>query len=539
MTITSFKFLLFVGALVVIYYAIPNKYKKFQWVVLLIANYIFYLSSGIPQIAFIISSTAITYISTIYIQKLRDDNKKRIAEKGDGITKEEKKAFKKDLTTKIKRVQYATVILHLLILAVVKYLNVTLSNVGSVLSLVGADVTMPHIDMIVPLGISFYTFASIGYIIDIGRGRYAPERNPFKVALFVSFFPCIIQGPINRFSEAGVQMFEEHHFDYDRFVKGSELILWGFFKKLVISDRAVLVVSTILDKTGYVNYSGSHFLLAATFYFIQIYTDFSGGIDISRGVAEILGIDLPLNFERPLFSKSVQEYWQRWHISLGAWMRDYVFYPIMLSKFVSKISVKLNKKYGRMAAKNATSFITTFTVFFLMAIWHGATFQYILYGFYNATVVASGVALVPVFDKMKKRLHIDDTKFSYSVFCMFRVFCLTGVSRLITHCPSLGALKFAIKSIFTNFNMNALLGLDGKFFELGLDSKNMGVLFFSLIILATVSILQENGMHIRETLNKQNIAFRWLLLIALFVIVLVFGHYGPGYDASSFIYQAY
>ena len=539
MTITSYQFLIFCGILVVLYFAMPNKWKKFQWVLLLIANYTFYLINGIPQVAFIITSTAVTYGATMLMQKFRLDNKKRIAEMGDAVTREDKKAFKKEVAGKIKKVQYITVILHLLTLAVVKYLNVTLGNIGSIISLFGKDVSMPTFSIIVPLGISFYTFASIGYIIDIARGKYEPEKNPLKVALFVSFFPCIVQGPINRFSEAGIQMFEEHHFDYDRFVKGAELMLWGFFKKLVIADRAVLVVNTVMDKTDYVNFSGSQFIFAILLYFVQIYGDFSGGIDITRGISEILGIDLPLNFERPLFATSVQEYWNRWHMTLGTWMRDYVFYPIMLSKRISSLSGKLNKKHGKTTAKNVTSFITTFIVFFLMGIWHGASFQYIIYGVYNAIVVAGGVALIPACNKLKDFLHIDGSKFSYKLFCMFRVLCLTSISRLIVHTPSLEALGFAIKSIFTNFNINFLFGLDGDYFELGLDAKNMFVLFLAIIILATVSILQENGMHIRDTLNKQNLAFKWFILIALFVIVLIFGKYGPGYSASSFIYQAY
>ncbi len=537
MTFTSFNFLLFVGILMILYYAIPNKLKKYQWVLLLIANYFFYFTTGVPQIAFIVSSTCVTYCSTMIMSKMRSKGR-ALAQSDPNFTREQKREIKKAAGAKIKRVQVITILLHLGVLAAVKYLNVTLSNIGSLINIFKPGVEMPRLSMIVPLGISFYTFASIGYILDIAHGKYEPERNPFKVALFVSYFPNIVQGPICRFDDVGVQLTKEHHFDYDRFISGAELILWGFFKKLVIADRAYPLVKTIFS-ADYAQYSGSQFVFASCIYFFQIYADFSGGIDIARGVSQILGTDLPLNFARPMFAVSVQDYWRRWHITLGAWMRDYVFYAVMLSKPVSGLSKKFKKRFGKFAGKMVPSVITPFVVFFLMGIWHGATFNYILYGLYNAFVVSAATGFEPLFNKMKKGLRVNDKVFSYKIFCMARVFALTSFSRMIVKAPDLHALKFMIKSIITNFNPNFLLGLDGQFFALGIDAKNYLVLFIALLIFGTVSVLQENGMDVRKRLNEQNIAFRWILLIALFIIVLIFGKYGKGFDATGFIYQAY
>ncbi len=226
-------------------------------------------------------------------------------------------------------------------------------------------------------------------------------------------------------------------------------------------------------------------------------------------------------------------------MTLGGWMRDYVFYPVMLSKPVLKLSQKFSKRFGKFAGKMVPSVITPAVVFFLMGIWHGATFQYLAYAVYYATVTSSSVAFEGVFKKIKQVLHINDQAFSYKVFCMLRVFALTSVSRIIVKAPRFRAIPFIFNSFFTNFNANFLFNLDGNLFKMGLDAKNMLILFLAILILATVSILQENGIHIRESLNKQNIVFRWFILIALFVIVLIFGQYGQGYDASSFIYQAY
>lgn len=537
MTFTSYQFLIFVGVLMVLYFIIPNKFKKYQWVLLLIANYVFYLSTGVPQILFIVSSTAVTYGSTMLMQRIRNKNRALVSASED-ITKEEKRELKKQAGKKIKRVQVATILLHLGVLAAVKYLNVSIENVNSILSACNVATQFQTVSLLVPLGISFYTFASIGYVLDVARGKYEPEKNFFKVALFVSYFPTIVQGPISRFDDVGKQLIAEHHFDYDRFVKGAELMLWGFFKKLVIADRAAIVVTTVFS-ANYEQYSGSQFLFAIVVYFFQIYGDFSGGIDIARGVSQILGTDLPLNFARPLFATSLQDFWRRWHISLGQFMRDYVFYAVMLSKPVSSLSKKFTKRFGKFAGKMVPSVITPFVVFFLMGIWHGATFQYLLYGLYNAFMVAAATGFDPLFKKLKKLLKINDQVFSYKVFCMARVFCITTVFRFLLKAPTIAAFGFIFKQLFTNFDWNFAFGLDGNYFSLGLDAKNTFVLFIAILILAVVSILQENGMDVRERLNKQNIAFRWILLIALFVIVLIFGKYGVGYSAASFLYQAY
>lgn len=538
MTYTSDDFLLFLGLTVFLYYLIPKKFKKYQWVVLLIASYAFYLSTGIAQVIFIVASTIITYVSTILMQKIRIKNKEQIAALPETITKEEKKAVKNKLSKKIKRVQVTTILLHLGLLGVVKYLNDLFADFNSVATMFKWNVNLPFVNMIVPLGISFFTFASIGYVIDIGRGKYEPEKNILKVGLFVSFFPSIVQGPINRFDDVGTQLFEEHPFDYDRFVKGAELMLWGFFKKLVIADRAMNIVTTVFSE-NYADYNGTQFLFAVTIYFVQIYTDFSGGIDVARGAAELFGIVLPENFRQPLFATSMADFWTRWHISLTMWMREYVFYPVMLSKPVLALSKKANKRFGKFAGKLVPSTITPFVVFFLMGIWHGADAPHILYGIYNAFAVAAAVALDPINTKIKQFFKVNTEVFSYKVFCMIRVFIIGSGSRLIVKAPSITALKYMVKQIFTTIDLNFIFGITDEWYTLGLDIKNMIVMVFGLVILSIVSILRETGMDVRESLNKQNLVFRWAMLISLFLIVLIFGEYGPGYDASAFIYQAY
>ena len=536
MAYTSFGFLGFLVLVAAVYYLVP---KRFQWAVLLAASYAFYLFSGVAQIAFIIGTTLITFLAGRLMQTIRDNYKSDLAKLPKDAPKEKKQELKKIVNNKIRRVQFGSVILDLLILVVVKYLNFALQNINSIFNLFHYDAKLPLINIIVPLGISFYTFMSMGYLIDVGRGRYEAEKHLGKFALFVSFFPSIVQGPISRYDDVGKQLGQEHSFDYNNFKYGAQLMLWGFFKKMVIADRAFPAVSTVFSAKEYLQYNGSIYFFGMLMYALQIYCDFSGGIDIARGAAQMLGINLPQNFERPYFSMSVAEYWRRWHITLGAWMREYVFFPVMLSKPVTKISKFFRQKGKKQIAKLVPSVITPFIVFFLIGVWHGASWKYVAFGLYNATIVASSVALAPVFKKLIEKLKINTETFSWKLFCIVRTFLVLGISKILVKAPDLTAALHMIKSIFTQVDLDFIFGFDGRIFELGIDQKNMFVLFVAVLVLLLVSVLQENGMKIRETIAKQNIVFRWGIYLIALIVVLVFGIYGPMYNAADFIYQAY
>lgn len=535
MAYTSISFLAFLSVVLLAYYIVP---KRFQWAVLLIASYVFYLFSGIPQVIFILGTTIVTYLSALWMQKKRDAYKAKLAELGKDITREKKQELKKQVGNEIRKVQFVSVIAVLLVLVIVKYSNFVIRNVNTIFTLFKYDVSVPFVNIIVPLGISFYSFQAMGYLIDVGRGRYEAERHFGRLALFLSFFPTIVQGPINRYDDIGPQLHQEHKFDYDNFKFGAQLILWGFFKKMVIADRAALAVSEVFGN-NYADYNGSVYVFGTLMYALQIYCDFSGGIDITRGAAQMMGINLPQNFQRPYFSTSVAEYWRRWHITLGAWMREYIFYPVMLSKPLNKVSKHLRKTGKVHLGKILPSVVTSFVVFFLIGIWHGANWKYVAFALYNSVVVAGGVAFAPVFKKMTQKLKINTEAFSWKVFCIVRTFLLLCVAKIFARAPGLKAALHILKCIFTEIDLDFIFGLDGKIFDFGIDEKNMFVLFVAVLILFCVSILQENGMEIRKTLSKQNIAFRWFIYLAALTFVLVFGVYGPSYNAVDFIYQAY
>ena len=525
MAFTSISFLAFIAALTLVYYLIP---KRFQWCLLLLASYAFYLFSGIPQVAFLIGTTLINYFAALVMQKKRDQFRART-----DLTKEQRREEKKAVNKKIHRIQVWTVLLNLLVLGAVKYLNSTIGNLNTLFTLFRFDAQIPLMNIIVPMGISFYTFSSIAYIIDIGRGKYDAERHLGKYALYVSFFPCIIQGPINRYNDVGKQLGEPHKFSYENLTYGAQLILWGFFKKLVIADRAAMIARTTFVQNVDA-FTGTVHVIGMLAYAAQIYCDFSGGIDIARGAAQMLGIDLPQNFERPYFSTTISEYWRRWHITLGAFMRDYVFYPVMLSKFVTRLGGLARKRFGGHAGKVVPSVITSFAVFFLVGIWHGATWNYVVYAIYNAVVVAGGVALTPALQKLTEKLKIRTDVFSWKLFQILRTFMISSIAKVIAVSFSVKTGLKTIKKMFTEVTPWVLT--DGTLFKLGLDQLEMFILFCALLVLLTVSILQERGVKMRETIAKQNLVFRWALFILAIMTVILFGVYGSRYNAADFIY---
>ena len=534
MALNSLAFLAFLALVLVVYYIVP---KKFQWVVLLVASYGFYLTSGIKNVLFIIGTTVFTYLSGLWMQKIRDKQLDYIKSLGDGVTKEQKRELKKVANKKIHSIQVATALVNLGVLVVIKCHGFIFDGIDKFFTLFKWDVSDPLMNLIVPLGLSYYTFNSIGYLIDIGRGKHKAERNIGKFALFVSFFPSIVQGPLFRYCDVGVQLTQEHKLNYDNIKHGAQLILWGFFKKLVIADR-ISAISAHVFSADFVasGYNGSQVFFGVLAYSFQIYCDFSGGTDITRGAAQMMGIELPLNFERPFFATSMADFWRRWHMSLGAWMREFVFYPVMLSKPVTALSKKFRTKFGSHAGKIVPSVAAPFVVFFLIGIWHGITWQYVCNGLYNAILISSTVALTPVYTKIAKFLRINTEAFSFRLFQMLRTFTLLCISRIIVKAPSLSDAFAMIKTMFTSIDLQFLFGLNGEIFTYGVDEKNMLVLIFAIAILTVVSILQENGLKIREALDRQNLVYRWGMIIALATIVLVFGIYGPQFDASTFIY---
>ena len=528
MQLTSTAFFLFVSLVIFIYFIVK---KEFQWYILLFASYIFYFIASPKTLIYLIITTISTFLCGIVI-----DHAKNAKNTNNSSTNEDKKFLQR--LSQVKNIEIIAILIasliNLGILAYFKYYDFFLSNFRIIAKLFSANIELPLKNLLLPLGISFYTFQSLGYLIDIKRGRIRCETNIGKFALFVSFFPQIIQGPISKYSDLAKQLYEKHPFDFKLFKFGSQLMLWGYFKKIVIADRVALVVNSVFD--NYIDYDGVHILMAALLYSIQIYCDFSGGIDIFRGIAEIMEITLPENFRRPFLSLSVEEYWRRWHITLGEWVRNYIFYPLALSKNLAKLGRNLRKLIGNYLGKLVPTFIATIITFLIIGIWHGPLWKYVAFGLFHGLIIIMEITFRPIMEIILDKCRIKREVFSWRLFKASFTFLIVSIGRYFVRSVGLKQAFEMLNLTFTNFNFQSIFN---KKINLGIDDKDSLILFISIAILLFIEILQESGMEIRKKIQEQNYLFRWLLLSIFIMLILIFGIYGIGFDAKDFIYRGF
>lgn len=533
MAFVSGAFILFVAAVVLLYFLVK---REWRWTVLLVASYVFYLINSTWLVLILLAMTLYTYRIARILDRKNQESALYLAEHKTALTAEERKNYKQTAKKKNRRILVIGIVIDLLVLLFFKYTNFFSGNINSLFVLLGIDMEIPMLDLLLPIGISFYTLQAIAYMVDVYRGKFRADNNVFKFMLFMSYFPQIVQGPIARHNELTETLYEGHNFDYKRFTFGIQLALWGFMKKLVIADRIAIPVSEIFDNAG--DYSGLIVLFAVMAYGVQIYADFSGGMDIARGVSEIFGIRLTLNFEQPYCAKSIEEFWRRWHITLGAWMRDYIFYPLSLSKAFGNLSKKARNIFGNNIGKKMPSFLAMFVVYFLVGFWHGADWKYVVYGLWNGCFVMSGILLEDVYKAARDRLGIDGESFAWRLFQMIRTFMICSFGRFFPRAASLGAACAMMGSVFKNF-FNAAFLVDGTLIKLGLSNANWILLVIMIVILLLVDAAHERGVQIRETIAGQGIVFRWLIYYAALFAVIIFGVYGPAYDSTAFIYQQF
>lgn len=532
--------MVFVGITALAYFLLPL--KKNKWTVLLVASYVFYLFAGYKYVTFILFTTLSTYFIALWIERISKKSKDVLKQNKSDWDRTQKKAYKNKVKVNKRLVMALAIVLNLGILAFLKYYNFFAGSLNDFFGIFGMDFSAPALKLFLPLGISFYTFQSVGYVVDVYREKVKAERNPAKFALFVSFFPQIIQGPISFYDQLAHQLYEPHKFDFTRFKYGCELILWGFFKKLVIADRAVIAINTVVD--GYSDYNGTTLTFTVLLYALQLYADFSGGIDISRGVAQIFGIDMADNFKRPYFAKSINEYWRRWHITLGAWMKDYVFYPIAMSELFLNASKKIkNTKFGKTSvgthiAKVLPTSIASLIVFFLVGVWHGANWKYVAFGIWNGGIIMISILLKPLFEITISKLRIKEQSFGFGLFQMARTFVIVLVGYVFDVAPDFSSAMNTFKLFFADQSLSV-----GKsqILDLGLSTKDFLLIAVSMIVLLIVSIIQERHKEttVREMLDKKPFIIRYIVLLVGIIAILTFGIYGPGYDSAAFVYMQF
>ncbi|MBR1798017.1 MAG: MBOAT family protein [Clostridiales bacterium] len=528
MLFTSLPFVLFVAILVLTYYAfVPHNER---WGLLLIASLGFYFFAD-PRYLIFIFVTALT--AFIIADITEDYNAKRKAylkaNKAD-MDADVKKKYKAT-TTRVTRLLLAlSLIINLGILAYTKYINFFIENINAVR---GGE-PLSFVNVIIPMGISFYTFQTVSYSIDVARGTCKAQKNFWKFLLFVSFFPQLVQGPISRYEDLSKTLYDPKPFDFRNVSYGFIRILFGYFKKLVIADRLVIGLKTLTESPD--EYKGAFVFVVMMFYAAQLYCDFTGGIDITIGIAQMLGITVKENFDLPYFSKNIKEYWNRWHITMGTWFTDYIFFPLSVSSRMLKLSKWSRNHLGNAIGKRVTVYISCFCVWLATGIWHGAAWHFVVWGLMNFVVIMASQELEPLYERFHGRFGLK-TKGWYGAFEILRTFLLMSSLKLFDCYRDVGVTFRMFGSMFTTFNAGKLFG--GELMNLGLSGGDYLVAGLAIVIVFLISLVKFlKGTDVREWLYDRYPLFV-LSCVCLLLAVAVFGAYGAGFDASQFIYNQF
>lgn len=501
MPVTSFEYIVFTIAAALVYFVIPRKVRIY-W--LLAASLLFYGLWSIPGAILLVVSSLGTYVIGILCQG-----------NSDGAADEKNDRRRKRILT-----------LGILLLAaelfVYKYLNFVQSQVNVLLDAAKAGFRFSPVSLIMPVGISFYVFQSIGYMVDVYRGKVRPERNVARFLLFITFFPKIVQGPIERadgFLKQIGELETRSRFDYKRVAGGLILALWGFFLKLVIADRVAIFVDGVFR--NYYLFGTVELALGAIGYAIQIYCDFAGYSLIAVGVGRIFGFELIQNFDCPYFAMSTREFWRRWHISLSTWFRDYVYIPLGGSR-CSAWRKRLN----------------IMVVMLVSGIWHGAGWNFVAWGLIHGVYQVAGDLFSAPLDRLKRRLGVRTDSASYALGRMIVTALLVTLAWVFFRAESVGVALDYLRRMACRFNPWVLF--DGSLLALGLNGGELNLLVVALVMLAAVDVLGYiHGKRIDALLENQTLWFRWGVIILLFTMIWVYGQYGMGFSAANFIYQSF
>lgn len=525
MALTSIRFVLFAALVLVAYYAVP---KRAQWGILLAASVCFYCMAGLRSAGYILVTAVSTWLAARRMQTLSARLKLRLKAEPP-LSKEDKAALKRRIAARRRAILVATLVLNFGILCVFKYAAFALEQLSGLARLFGGTGFSGTLRLIVPLGISFYTFQTMGYLIDVYWKKVEAQPSFPRLLLFVSFFPQITQGPISDYAQLSAQLFTPHAYSYEAFKSGAVRMLWGFAKKLMLADLLAPWVADVF--ANYDSYAGVTVLIGAFCYSIQIYADFSGYMDIVCGLCEMLGIRLTENFERPYFSKSIAEYWRRWHISLGAWFKTYLYYPIAVAKWNQRLGKRAQKRFGKYFGQTLPASLALVAVWITTGLWHGASWAYIAWGAVNGIFIIFSLWMEPVYAAARQRLHVSDGQWLWRAFQTLRTFFLVTLIKVLPEVGGLGRGLGLWKRIFTDFtvptSLSALLPFAAKR-ELVVAGAFTAALF--------VTDLIQRRRPIRSWFSRWPWPLRLVTLAALTLAVLFYGSSG---SAGGFLYAQF
>lgn len=481
MLFNSLQFLFFLTAVLVIYYMIPN---RFRWFWILLCSYYFYMKVKPVYILLLVFISIITYFSALLIKKY-ESKKKR------------------------KYVLWTNIALSILPLLIFKYYNFISNSISDFLKDYYLSYQIPILNLSLPIGISFYIFKSISYIIDVYRGENTIETHLGRFSTYIAFFPQLLAGPIERAKRFLPQMKDDLDFNKENFANGLRLILWGFFQKVVIADNLAVLVDTIYNNPY--QYRGFTLSLATIFFSFQIYCDFSGYSDIAIGVAQLMGITTMANFDRPYFASSIQEFWRRWHISLSTWLRDYIYIPL-----------------GGSRVRYLRHYLNIIVVMLICGLWHGANWTFMIWGAIHGMYLIISLLTKELRNKFYQLLGLDKNFIIRRFFKIIITFSLISFAWIFFRANSVFEACYIIKNIFKGwgefFSFEAIGRLpfleEGRF-ETIISIISIGILLF----------LEKKGSFI-SWISKKPITLRWVFYYFLILMILICGNFGQ----KQFIY---
>lgn len=484
MLFNSIDFLFFFPIVTIAYFLIPKKLRAL-W--LLIASYYFYMSWNLKYVVLIAASTVITFISGFLMEKIKGKRGKEF-------------------------VVAVSLVSNLAVLGIFKYADFALQTLSHITSRLALGTIDRRLDLLLPVGISFYTFQALSYTIDVYKGNIRAERNIVRYALFVSFFPQLVAGPIERSGNLLCQIqqiSETKIWEFGRVRDGFLLMFWGLFQKLVIADRASILVNQVYG--NYKDYGFFELTIASVLFAFQIYCDFGGYTNIACGAARVLGFSLMQNFRQPYFAVSIKDFWRRWHISLTSWFTDYLYIPL-----------------GGNRKGIIRQYINVVIVFGISGLWHGASWHFVAWGLLHAGYQIVG----NIKNQIQKRLGRKDGiqgSFSQRLGKGIVTFVLIDFAWIFFAADHLHHVYGIFHQMLTVLQTTSI-------YEIGLDRGNWFMLCFGIAVLVTIDMIHERGGSVFHWINQQTLWFRWGLYLGLIWCIVLFGIYGVGYDSSQFIY---
>ena len=500
---TNVYFIVFLPIVIILYQITP---KKFRYITLLISSIVFFALISKWLIIWAILAIIIAYLSARFIEIKRQTTNKY---------------------STLKCIMLLGICLIIAILVGLKYTGFFVELIGNIFN---TDIALQNIA--VPIGISFYTLQAVGYILDVYWERISVERNILKLSLFILFFPTLMEGPICRYGDVREQLFEGEKVNLNSLNLGLIRIGWGLFKRMIIADRLNAVINYFYLSDPH--YEGIVVIICAILTTVQLYAEFSGTIDIVIGSALIFNIKLPENFRQPFMAKSAAEFWRRWHITLGVWLKNYVFYPVTTSRLIKKWNKFAKKKIGKHFTKIVTSAIALFPVWLINGLWHGPKITYIAYGMYYFIILVLEIAFEPAGKAFWKKVRLKEDGIVVNAIRLIRTWIIIVIGEMLFYCESISQFVKLLSNIFSSNFEGGLFS--GKLIDMGLSIEDLLVALLGIVIVFIIDAVVEKRPGFFSDIPKLSRPKRWALYYFVIIMIVVFGAYGEAYRSVELIY---